>query len=231
MKKALSLLLTVIISICLLPGCSVRTSQSSYQYSNMTDYKAGDFKYDPKPIKSVSIDWFRGKLDIIQGSADSEKLKVDEKAPDLSKNSRVHCRVSKDQLLIKYCASGYSTAAVSNLKHLIVEIPADVELNIYGGGADININGCSITELNCESTTGSVNVDDCTAEKLKIKTTVGGVKINLHDKKDADLKYSTVSGKLNADGYEKTGTKNNYKKGNGDCKIFVETLTGSLEIK
>lgn len=227
-------LLFVLLASALLAACNPNT-KVVLNYDHSERYSVGDVTVG-QPVSNIDVDWYDGTVTIRH--ADRDGLRVYEESDTvLSDSLRMRYRLSDDGTLdIRFCQSGsYRHGQLKRLnKRLIVEVPNGqildgIAIDMVGGV--VRIDSVVSRELSIDA----VNVDvEAQYTTLPDEIEVDGVntKVTMYVPPTAGLTIDmdAVNTKLNCD----LPVKKEDKKtiiGDGSCKVDVDAVNGSVNIK
>ncbi len=170
-------------------GCS---KYDDYDHAHL--YSIGEFSYAASDVNSIEIDWVAGSVEIEQSA--SETLLVSEDAAAAKDAEKMHYYVEGGVLKIKYCESGYKGDIDSTNKHLRVEIPNGIRLEIESVSAPITMGGVSLSSLSLETVSGNVTAEtwSCTGS-VEVDTVSGSVTVG--ELTAENFEAESTSGKVN----------------------------------
>lgn len=218
MKKLLAIVLAITL-VFALSGCiriNINGSSSRYNsYSNADKYAVGDFEYDVASIRSLSVDWVAGSVTLVE--SDSDTLKVYEKGNDLTEDEKLHWAMFGDELVIRYCKSGYvGKLLVNGKKDLIVEVPKNIDIDVDCVSAEISAENITQNEVEFESVSGKISAKNVDCTELKINSVSGS--ITIQNANSADIRANSVSGDVDLSGVSTD-------------EISVETISGRADLE
>jgi len=186
----------LLITMC---GCSIFRfgniigSSSSDTYENADEYKAGSFSYDKKDVNSIVVNYVSGEVTVTQ--TNSSKLNVLENSDKLPDEQKVHHLIKNGVLYIQFCQAGYTGSIESKYKHLSLEIPEDIDLDINVTSGNIETGDLDVNELVVASTSGSISIGSIEADNVLLNSTSGTV--NTDDVSvDDNFSATTTSGAM-----------------------------------
>lgn len=218
MKKLLAIVLAITL-VFALSGCiriNINGSSSRYEsYSNADKYTVGDFEYDVASIRSLSVDWVAGSVTLIE--SDSDTLKVYEKGNDLTEDEKLHWSIFGDELVIRYCKSGYvGKLLVNGKKDLVVEVPKNIDVDVDCVSAEISAEDITQNDVEFESVSGKISAKNVDCSELKIYSVSGS--ITIQNANSADITANSVSGDVDLSGVSTD-------------EISVETISGRADVE
>ncbi len=157
-------------------GCNDRHEK----YADAKRYAIGAFTGDVSAVKRVEIDWIGGSIDVEQ-SVDGE-LSFSEETPSEIEAQRACWYLDGSVLRIRYCKSGYGGKIRDGNKHLQVELPAGLGLDVETKRASVTIGQAAFSSLAIESVSGNVSGEKWTCsgttdiETGSAAVTVGEIK-------------------------------------------------------
>jgi len=204
----------MILAALMLSGC-ISIKMTYRTYKDPEKYSVGDFEYDAGKVKSVSVGWLAGKVNVNVSS--DARLSVKESGSAESDEEKLHWIMDGDTLRIEFCASGYIKKDVSWKKELTLSIPEGIEL-VYEGvscdftapslplsaakiatvSGDVSIGSVSsLSGLSVASVSGNVDISSASAPDISVESVSGNVVIALAEK--CTFKAESVSGNVTAD--------------------------------
>lgn len=185
------LFLALLIIVCLLAGCLPVAWVASY--SDAERYQVGNFTYSAKDVDSVYVHWYEGEVQFVESK--NEQLKVYESGEDLPAAAQMHWYLNDGELRIEFCEANYAEPIASVKKHLVVELPAGIDLIVNDASADIIFGSHSFGEVAIYSISGRITLESLTAEKADIGTISGKLQLGeiIAQKK---VRFVTTSGPI-----------------------------------
>lgn len=173
-------------ALCLSLGSCQKTSGKYMRYEDADRYTAGEVETVDGTVKEVEIDWLGGTIEVEQ-SADGG-LRAVEDETGLDEASRMQYLIEGGTLKIKYCRSGYCGDIAEGSKHLRLEIPQGLDVEIDATTAEINMGVVDLQELSVESRSGNFSAEKITCRDLDIETKSGKVYVGelVADEADVD---------------------------------------------
>lgn len=186
------LILIVVAAVLLLCGCvSVVTFNG---YENADKYEAGNKTFD-SGVKKVEINWCSGEIKIVKSSA--SQISVCESGDtDLPEEKRVHTYLDGDVLKIQFWKSGLSSSVDSDKKHLTVEIPDGVNIEINNTSSVISAEALNTKNVEIDSVSGAVNIGSISSENTTLISTSGA--IHADSISSNNIKVVSTSGSIRA---------------------------------
>lgn len=211
-KLKLCLLTAVSLFAFSLSGCAFGGIVTGEIYDNAESYSVGNFSYSAEDVQRVCVHWCSGAVELVQ--TDGDTLEVSESGQSLQESEKLHWFLENGQLDIQFWQSGHSAAVKSADKHITVEIPQGISVEIVGMSATVRADDLTLKEfestcvsgsamfgsIRCESaklvsTSGSIAADGITAvERIKVGSVSGKIEIGLIDVPSAEL--NSTSGKI-----------------------------------
>jgi DUF4097 and DUF4098 domain-containing protein YvlB len=194
MKKITAILL-LIASILCLSSCHLGDIEVALYapYWNFWNYSKGSsFTYSAADIKKVDITWVGGEIEVVASEAD--ELSVSENSEGLADDAKMHYYIKGEKLTIHYSKALYREEVDTAQKHLRVEIPEGIELDIDNVNSDIKIGNMELGEMKLTNVSGNVTLASLVCNEVKIENVDGTVYADeiLADKFSAD----SVAGSL-----------------------------------
>ncbi len=194
--RIISFLLVVSLIGTALWGCEFHSPFDSYDYmtgevyQNSGSYLTGSFTYTAEEIKSVEIHWRSGEVNLTE--SDSEELSVTESDAELPEESAMHYLIDNGVLKIYFCASGAAIRVYPESKHLSVEIPKNIDVQVKTTSAPVKAGDLEQKNVEIDTESGNAELGGVKAESVDIGTTSGTI---IADEIHADsLECGTVSG-------------------------------------
>lgn len=182
----------IMIATCLLfPACE-KTSGKYMRYDGKTLYSAGDTQFDGGLIREVEVEWLGGDIEIEQ-SADNV-LYASEDGDGAAEAAKMHHLLQDGVLKIKYCRSGYCGEIAEGSKHLRLEIPRGIDLEIECTTAETTVGVIDVNEFDFESTSGNFSAEKISCQRLDIQTKKG--QVNIGELAAAETDAESVSGDI-----------------------------------
>ncbi len=194
MKKTTAIILVLLSLLCL---CSCKAGDIDLgiyaPYWNFWNYSASSsFTYSASKIKEVNITWVGGAIEVV-ASKESE-LSVTENSDELEDDAKMHYIVKDGKLIIHYTKALYKEDVDASKKHLRVEVPEGIEIDIDSVNAFVKIGEMAMGEMRITNVSGHIEFSSLAASKVKIENVDGHV---LAGEIVADEFYSdSVSGSL-----------------------------------
>lgn len=251
MKKSTRILLVIVLCLVLiaisLPG---KLSFNSYQYDDASRYTAGDGKIRQK-VKNIDISWVAGDVNIALHGGDEIILR-ETASRKLKTAEQMHWLLDGDTLYVKYVRSGKLFS--SNLdKELTLLLPDGLKLDdvkVTCVSAQLEADLPETDSVRIESVSGPADVMLEKTENVRINTVSGDVVLRTAaapdsvkmDAVSADLTIQlpgnagftadvdSVSGNISGDLLEGMGDVKEYTRGNGECSITMNSVSGDLHL-
>ena len=165
-------LAALLIVACVFAGCmpAIRTSY----YANADEYMSGNFAYFAEDIQKIQIHWYSGEIKFVQ--SDSQILSVTENSDSLKDKEKLHWFVDEGVLRIEYCAASYSSRIPSGQKHLVVEVPAGIDLVVNNSSANITLGSHQLNSVDIYSISGNIYINSLTVKKADIGSISGAIR-------------------------------------------------------
>ena len=230
----------VFLGVCALATLSTSCAgKKGYEtYADAKRYSVGEFTGDVSAVKRVEIDWLGGSIDVEQ-SADGT-LTFTEEVPAETDAQRAQWYLDGSVLRIRYCKSGYDGKIREENKHLQLQLPVGLGLDIESKNSEITIGQTEFSSLAIESVSGnvtgekwtcsgrvdietssaSVAVGEILAKSLEIDGGSGNVYIERVNA--PDIQMETTSGRMDVGITERTEAELE----TGDGNINVRLLSG-----
>ena len=175
MKKIIAILV-LILMVFSLASCRVGDIEVALYapYWNFWSYSKGSsFTYDASQIKKVYITWVGGEIDIV--ASDADELSVSENSEGLADDAKMHYYIKGEKLIIHYSKALYREEVDTTKKHLRVEIPEGIELDIDSVNADITIGEMALGSMKLTNVSGDVTFSGLVCSEVKIENVDGFV--------------------------------------------------------
>ena len=212
MKRLICMILIAVLTLSAF-GCGVIRMVT--KYADAEKYTAGGFSYQADQVKAIDLDWAAGDVTLKNGSG---TCAVSESGDgSLVTSEKLHWWLDGTTLRIKYCESGYRHLIRSTKKHLTLEIPASVNLDIdVASGKVQSSTPLEAASLEIDTASGGISLGELTAGKAEIDSASGGIAIERISAEK--LTIDVASGGVTL--------------GVGDCKtVSVESASGSIVLK
>lgn len=167
-------------------------------YEQAEDYVAcSEFRYISSKLQKIVIDWIDGEIHLVQGT--SSTFAVRETSAGLSDGQKLHYFRDGGTLRIRYCASGYKGRIGGSEKHLTVEVPKSVSLEINCVSANIDCDSLTLgNRFDLKSVSGGVSLTGLDVPFAEVETVSGGIFLSAPDI-TSDLTLSSLSGEIRVD--------------------------------
>lgn len=178
MKKIIAMLVLVL-TVFSLASCHVGDIEVGLYapYWNFWSYSKGSsFTYDASQIKKVYITWVGGEIDIVASEADM--LSVSENSEGLADDAKMHYYINGEKLIIHYSKALYREEVDTAKKHLRIEIPEGIELDIDSVNADIRMSEMALGSMKLTNVSGVVTLSSLVCNEVKIENVDGSVSAN-----------------------------------------------------
>ena len=175
MKKIISILL-VLVSLFCLSSCRAGDIENGIYapYWAFWDYSSGSsFTYSASEIKEIEIFWVDGRIEVI--ASDAEEFAVVENSESLTNDAKMHYLIKGDRLIIHYSKALYKEDIDESKKHIRVEIPEGIEIDIDSVTASINIGEMALGEINLTNISGNIELSNLACSKVKIENVDGHI--------------------------------------------------------
>ena len=184
-----------------LAGCGEREGEREISYptyEQAEDYVAcSEFRYISSKLQKIVIDWIDGEIHLVQGT--SSTFAVRETSAGLSDGQKLHYFQDGNTLRIRYCASGYEGRISGSEKHLTVEVPKSVSLEIHCVSANIDCDSLTLgNRFDLKSVSGGVSLTRLDVPFAEVETVSGGIFLSAPDI-TSELTLSSLSGEIHVD--------------------------------
>ena len=195
MKKFIAVVL-VIMSIFCLTACHVGDIKVNFYapYWGFWSYSKGSsFTYSASEITEIDITWVGGEIEVI--SSDKAELTVTENSESLPDDAKMHYLIKDGKLTIHYSKALYKEEVDVASKHLKIEVPKGIEIDIDSVNADINIGEMALGEMKLTNVSGDVSLGKIVCSEIKIENVDGTVTANeiVADEFTADSVSGTIT--------------------------------------
>lgn len=224
MKKTKNLLslFALLLAACIFAGCLPVAWVSSYADSEF--YKAGNFTYSADEVDSVYVHWYTGEIQFVQ--SDKKTLNVYESGKELVEDAKLHWYLKDGELRIEFCRADYNEPIASADKHLVVELPAGIDLVLNDAAADVTFGAHTFGEVAIYSISGKIALESLTAEKADIGTISGQLQLgDISAEKRA--RFITTSGPISVKSINTKELELSSVSGN----VTFQSLTASQEVE
>lgn len=211
-------------------------TDSAYRYERYDDaelYASGDVALDAEGISKVEIDWIGGNVEVAQGAG--TEIAAYEETRSGGEAERMHYYRDGNVLKIRYCSSGHRGKIEENMKHLRLEIPKGMALEIDSEKADVFVDDIEVNKFSVETDSGSVEIERLICTEAEIETESGHVDVGeikaqtLHAESETGSIQFGVSDCLTAEIESERGDVMIYLLEEVGLKIRFETKNGSLQ--
>lgn len=187
-----SMITVVLSAFCFcLPACE-KTSGKYMRYEDKNLYTAGNAEFSATLLTEVEIDWLGGDIEIEQ-SADNT-LRATEDGDGLAENAKMHYLLDDGVLKIKYCRSGYCGDIAEGSKHLRLEIPRGIGVEIDATTAETTVGVVDVNEFSFESVSGNFSAEKIVCQSMDIETKSG--QVNVGELTAAELDAESTDGDM-----------------------------------
>ena len=188
MQKRMSaaLLALCVCGVCVGFTSCEKTSGKYMRYDNAERYTAGNAEILDGSVSAIEIEWLGGDIEIEQ-SADGV-LRAAEDGDGLSEKARMQYLTEKGVLKIKYCRSGYCGEVSEGSKHLRLEIPRGIDLDIESTSAELTVGVAELNEISFESRSGNISAEKILCRDLDIQTQSGKILVGELSASEMELK-------------------------------------------
>ena len=172
--KKITAALFIIISLFCLCSCNLGDIKIGIYapYWNFWNYSSSSsFTYDASEIKKVDITWISGEIEVV--AVDGTELTVTETSDSLSNDAKMHYYIKDDKLTIHYSKAMLKEDINPEQKHLRVEIPSGIELDIDSVNADVKIGDMVLGEMKLTTVAGNLEFGNVIASEIKTETVDG----------------------------------------------------------
>lgn len=167
------------------------------------------------PLDRICVDTASGEVFISQ--VDAKEVEVNGVSGDVSLTDVRNMKTVKAEVV----SSRVTVVTEEKLDSAAVET--------VSGGVDITAGGVDSFEITTVSGTVCVAVAQESKCDGEIETVSGGVTVRLPEEAGYRIDYSSVSGTFSSE-LECTVNGERYERGDGGCRIEVDTVSGNLEV-
>lgn len=243
MKKITAIILALLSLFCL---CSCKAGDIDLgiyaPYWRFWDYtEASSFTYSASEIKEVNITWVGGSVEVV-ASKESE-LSVTENSEGLVDGAKMHYLVKDGKLIIHYTKALYREDVDASKKHLRVEVPEGIEIDIDSVNAYLKIGEMALGEIKITNVSGQVEFTSLAASKVKIENVDGHVSageivadefssnsvsgsVNISKISANEIEMQTVSGKTTLGITKKSEV--NISGVSGNVELYISDELGAM---
>ncbi len=216
MKKRVILIssaLTVVCALCLMIFVGCVGGKIKYDtYAQAESYLAGNRPETTENINAVEIDWVYGKVTIIE--REDGIVSVTENSETLPEEQRVHSVIQNGILKVRFWKSGLYAEADHNLKHVTVQIPKGIRIDVETVSAPVEAENLNCLSLDAETVSGKIAVINVAATgDIELKSVSGAIN----------------TGNLTGNSVEIDSVSGNAETGEISCISFnAETTSGAI---
>lgn len=171
-----------------------------YKYDNGHEYTVGASDLPMDSFASISVDWFKGSVNIISYNGDTVKIE-EASVDDIEEKYELRWRVKENTLYIKPCKStnGWNLTSEIPTKDLYVYIPEALavkmnKIKVDTASACISITEITATEIDTTTASGDTWLEKCGAVDIDVESVSGYV--NLTETNVGKIDAETVSGNV-----------------------------------
>ncbi len=242
MKKLTAVILMILSLFCL---CSCKAGDIDIgfytPYWNFWNYSsASSFTYSASEIKEVDITWVGGSIEVV--SSKESELSVTENSEELADDAKMHYIVKDGKLTIHYTKALYKEDVDASKKHLRVEVPEGIELDIDSVNASVKIGEMALGEIKVTNVSGHIEFSNLAASKVKIENVDGSIlageivadefsadsvsgSLNISKISANEVKTKTVSGKTTLGLAKKSQV--NISGVSGEVELYIDEQLGA----
>lgn len=220
-------------------GC-VTIHISSESYPDSDKYTAGDAVYDAEEIKTISIDYAAGDINMVLSGTSSVKV-TERTKTDIEEQYRIHTYLDENgTLFIKYCKSDVkiNSDSISSFfknyeKKLTVELPEalaleSLELDAAAGNIEIELGTCK--DVNIDTAAGDIKIYGADITNFDLDSAAGNITAGF-GKAPAKADFDNAAGNITIAVPKDSGITLDYDKGAGDFKCDMQyTKDGSTYV-
>lgn len=202
------------------------------RYEDKELYTAGSAQFDGETVNEVEIDWLGGDIEIEQ-SADGS-LYATEDGVGGDDGGKMHYRLDEGVLKIKYCRSGYCGDIAEGGKHLRLEIPQGINIDVDATTAEITVGVLEAGEFSVETSVGNFSAEKIVCESLEVDTKSGQINVGElsaaeldAESTDGDMRFGLIS-LLNGEIESKSGNVTLQLRQNAGLQTKFCTTSGEL---
>ncbi|MBQ9106744.1 MAG: DUF4097 family beta strand repeat protein [Clostridia bacterium] len=203
----------------------------SYDEEGYTEYKGGTLSFGTDEVKSITVDWVSGSVNITRSNENDFTLS-ETSGSKLKEGQHFKYKLEDGVLNIRFTESKdlFSFGDSTPSKRLEIGVPVPVSKSIENVTVDtvsamVKISGISAASVKVGSVSGKVDVSGLSAANIEVETLSGAVLLN----KDLDftLEFETTVGTA-PEGVE---SGKSYKNGEGIANVRVKTAGGNLSFE
>ena len=213
-------------------GCS--GALAAERYAESERYTAGNFTYSAAAVRKIDLHWVNGRVDVLRGGADT--LSVSESGDSLTDAQKLHWLLDGDTLYIQFCQSVYKGTIPDASKHLTLEIPEGIELEVKTVSAPVQLEEHALEHAEIETASGAISIDSLAAEEIEISSVSGSVLCGAMSAGD-EIELDTTSGKISAEQLTANEIKISSVSGSVSCgelnardEIDVTSTSGKIMV-
>lgn len=220
----ISLAFCFTLSACGFLTSFMRSSENRDVYDSAEQYTAGSFTYNAADVDAIEVFWLSGVVDLEKGYG--TVLTATESVEDVvegerTEEERLHHWIDGHTLYIHFSGSDYQIASERSQKHLMLKIPADVDLTVNAASAKVRIHKLTVNDLQISSTSGNLISDILTAENIILNTDSGDIRID--DSEAREITINTTSGEVGLENVTCGSTRITSDSGNIQVKLPKDT--------
>ena len=219
----------------LFAGVGCFSISGSDRYANADRYAAGAMSYRADQVRAVVIDWAAGNVTLKHGG---DVLNVSESGGDaLDEKDRLHWWIDGTTLRIHYCASGRVTTANKEQKHLTVELPDFVDLDVdAASGRVLSEDTLNLGKFRLDTASGGADIYGLFAKEAEIDSASGALSFGTVSV-TGSFTVDTASGALtiehiSANRIEAESSSGHVSIGLDSAeKVVIDTASGNVLLK
>ena len=175
MKKIAAIVLTFI-SLFTLTACRVGDISVNFYapYWKYWEYSSGnEFTYNAAEITEVDINWVGGEIEIVESK--NAELTVTENSAELDEGLQMHYLIDDGKLTIHYSKALCREEIDAEKKHLRVEVPEGIKIDIDSVNASIKVGEMTLGEIKLTNVSGNVELMRVVASEVTIENVDGDI--------------------------------------------------------
>lgn len=192
-RKTVAIILALACAFCLASCGELHINGVSvYGVYDAWNYSIGNFSYSAEEVSSVEINWIGGEINIIPAEAGT--LFAAENSEALEEGAKMRYRIKEGKLTIHYCQSAYTKSISASSKHLNIQVPEGVNIDINNVSADVKFSDIMLGKVKIGNVSGDVNFASLACNELEIETVSG--KITANEIISGEFSVNGVSGSI-----------------------------------
>ena len=176
MKKFAAILLAVI-ALFALTACRAGDNIKVNFYApywNFWEYSAdSSFSYTADEINEIDINWVGGEIEIV--ASKNAELSVTENSEELEDAAKMHYFIKDGKLTVHYCEAIYREEIDTEKKHLRIEVPEGIKIDIDSVNASIKVGEMALGEIKITNVSGNIELISIAASEIEIENVDGDI--------------------------------------------------------